>query len=265
MAFYQLRQYLRYLLHAKTKHGVHSPFVYEFVTKVLPHRRSASAQAIAALRANCSRSSEVLEIEDFGAGYGGSAKPIISKTLNQVTQSSARSGREGALLSRICQRYQPSQVLELGTNLGFSAMYLLSGLNDESQLITIEGSKQLSKFAETHFQKMGYSAQQIVGEFGAVLREQIDWDRFQPQLVLLDGNHRKQATLDYFAFLLPRLSLGAILILDDIYWSREMTEAWLEICAHPRVSVSIDLFAMGICFLDRPQAKEHFCIRFRAW
>lgn len=70
MAFYQLRQYLRYLLHAKTKHGVHSPFVYEFVTTVLPHRQSASAQAIAALRATCSRSTEVLEIEDFGAGYG---------------------------------------------------------------------------------------------------------------------------------------------------------------------------------------------------
>jgi predicted O-methyltransferase YrrM len=261
----QIWQYLHHLRRAKGKHGIHSPFVFEFVTQVLPHHATATQQRIAALRKRCATSKDQLQIQDFGAGYGGDAQPMIQKTMQDIVRSSARGHREGTLLSRICKHYAPAQVLELGTNLGFSSLYLSAGLSPDAELITVEGSKELSRIAANHFTEMGYAPRQLVAEFSSALEEQIDWASFKPNLVLLDGNHREEATLTYFAFLLPRLAQGAILILDDIYWSVGMTAAWKAICAHPRVSVSIDLFALGICFLDRPQAKEHFNIRFRAW
>ncbi len=265
MGSYQFWQYLHHLRRAKGKHGIHSPFVFEFVTKVLPHHATAAHRRIAAIRKRCASSKGLLNIEDFGAGYGGDTQPIIQKTLLFVVNSSARGNREGTLLTRICKHYAPAQVLELGTNLGFSSMYMASGLASDAELITIEGSKELSNVAAGHFREMGYAPRQLVAEFSLALEKQIDWASFRPNLVLLDGNHREQATLAYFEFLLTRMAQGAILILDDIYWSAGMTAAWKAICAHPRVSVSIDLFALGICFLDRPQAKEHFTIRFRAW
>jgi predicted O-methyltransferase YrrM len=131
----------------------------------------------------------------------------------------------------------------------------------ERQCISIEGSKELSKFAATHLASMNLHATLLVGEFTEVLEKQIDWKTFRPEFVLLDGNHREEATLDYFEYLLPRLGANAILVLDDIYWSKGMTKAWKTIIRHPRVTVSIDLFDLGICFLDRNQAKEHFGIK----
>jgi predicted O-methyltransferase YrrM len=262
---FQLRQYLHHRWHAKTKHGVHSPFVYDFTTQVLPHRPTDAGARIDALRTRCGRSDAVIAIEDFGAGYGGAAQPLIHKSLREIVRSSARGRREGELLLRLCQHYAPAQVLELGTNLGFSTLYILAGLAADAQLITIEGSKDLSKVATQHFSQWGYQPQQCVGEFDTVLQQQIDWATFHPNFVLLDGNHREAATMRYFEYLLPRVAPGAMLVVDDIYWSAEMASAWRQICQHPRVTVSIDLFAMGICFLDRPQAQEHFRLRFKAW
>jgi hypothetical protein len=49
-------------------------------------------------------------------------------------------------------------------------------------------------------------------------------------------------------------------VFDDIYWSKEMTEAWQEIKQHPKVNVTIDIFEMGLVFLRTEQPKQHFKI-----
>lgn len=256
-------RYLDHFLHAKTRHGVHSPFVYDFVTKVLRHVGSPEGRRIEADRREALRDRSIVEISDFGAGYGGNALPVIRKSVAQVVRSSARGRWEGELLKRIVQHYERKSVLELGTNLGFSTRYLSGGLGTDAELISIEGSEQLSKYAEQAIGATRHPLRLLVGEFQEVLSKQIDWDRVRPDFVLLDGNHRREPTLEYVRFLLPRVSEGCILILDDINWSEEMVQAWQEMIALPRVKVSIDLFHMGICFLDRPQAKEHFRLRVR--
>jgi predicted O-methyltransferase YrrM len=80
--------------------------------------------------------------------------------------------------------------------------------------------------------------------------------------VFIDGNHRKEATLDYFKRCLPKLSENSIMIFDDIYWSLGMKEAWQEIKAHKDVTVTIDLFWIGLVFVRKGQVKEDFMIRF---
>jgi predicted O-methyltransferase YrrM len=142
---------------------------------------------------------------------------------------------------------------------------MLSGASPRQTLITIEGSEKLSQIATRHFDQFGFAPRQIHADFQAAMETEIDWPSFHPNFVLLDGNHRYAPTVQYFEFLLQKVAKGAIIVLDDIYWSTEMTAAWQQIIAHPRVSVSVDLYALGICFLDRPQAKEHFTLRFRAW
>jgi predicted O-methyltransferase YrrM len=261
--FWKLGQYLRYVLTAKTKYGVHSPFVYDFVTQVLPRKASSLGERIEELRWSMSLMKEMVEIEDFGAGYGGKSIPLIRKSIAEVVSSSARKRKEGELLERIVRHYQPKQALEMGTNLGFSTLYLSGAGSPDFQLISIEGSKELSKCAAGNLERMGEAnkVKLLAGEFSDVLTSQIDWAGFRPELVLMDGNHRKEPTIRYFEFLLPRLAPQAILIVDDIHWSREMAEAWRQIAAHPRVTVSIDLFHLGICFMDRVQAKEDFRIR----
>jgi predicted O-methyltransferase YrrM len=80
-------------------------------------------------------------------------------------------------------------------------------------------------------------------------------------LVYIDGNHSKERTLQYFEMLLKKTHNDSIIILDDIYWSRSMTEAWEQIIKHPEVTVSIDTYQWGILFFRKEQEKQHFCIR----
>jgi hypothetical protein len=80
--------------------------------------------------------------------------------------------------------------------------------------------------------------------------------------ILIDGNHSKTAILNYFKYCLPKMSNHSMMIFEDIYRSREMRSAWEEVKSNPEVSVTIDLFWMGLVFVRRAQRKEDFKIRF---
>jgi predicted O-methyltransferase YrrM len=79
--------------------------------------------------------------------------------------------------------------------------------------------------------------------------------------VFVDGNHQKEATLRYFKLCLPKVHENSLLIFDDIYWSRGMKEAWNEIKAHPEVTVTVDLFWIGLVYFRKGQVKEDFVIK----
>lgn len=260
----RIRSYLQHQLRAVNRHGVHSPFAFEFITQVLPHKPTAFGEAAEQWRMSCLENNTLIQVEDFGAGYGGKQERFVEKSIAAITKSSARPRREGELLSRICKHYDRKNVLELGTNLGFSAAYLANGVGDKGQVQTIEGALNIAAFSEETFSKLKVQVKSLTGEFGKVFPK-LDWDNYKPDLVLIDGNHTKEATIQYFEYLLPKLEPSAILIFDDIHWSEGMEQAWAHIIADPKVRLSIDLYAMGIVFLDRNQAKQHFQFRFRTW
>jgi hypothetical protein len=67
----------------------------------------------------------------------------------------------------------------------------------------------------------------------------------------------------YFKSLLEKSTEDSILIFDDIHWSDEMEKAWDEIKLHPAVTLTIDLFFIGLVFVRKAQKeKEHFIIRY---
>jgi predicted O-methyltransferase YrrM len=80
-------------------------------------------------------------------------------------------------------------------------------------------------------------------------------------LIYFDGNHSKEATLEYFELLLPTINNETVWIFDDIHWSPAMEAAWEVIKNHPKVTVTIDTFQWGIVFFRTEQPKEHFVIR----
>ena len=79
----------------------------------------------------------------------------------------------------------------------------------------------------------------------------------------IDGNHAFKPTLAYFEALLEVVHENSILVFDDIHWSAEMEQAWAHIRAHPRVTLSIDLFFIGVVFFRKEFAqKQQVSIRF---
>ena len=83
-------------------------------------------------------------------------------------------------------------------------------------------------------------------------------------VVYIDGNHTYEATINYFNLLLKNnTNQNSVLIFDDIYWTPQMTAAWEEIKKHPAVTITIDLYKVGLVFFRKEnKQKENFCLKY---
>ena len=228
-------------------HGVHSPFVYDFIRKVLIDKTSYSAYAkVDNWKSQLLADRSVLAIEDLGAGSRKGNN--LHRSIAEITQNASKPKKVGRLLFRIVQYYKPATILELGTSMGLSTAYF-SLANSASTIVTIEGASSVAKQAVDNFSNWGIANVKLInGNFDTVLPAVLDsLDKLD--FAFVDGNHRKAPTLQYFDLLLKKSHPGTIIIFDDIHWSKEMEEAWEVISTHTSVKCSIDLFYMGIILL----------------
>lgn len=256
-------KYIRYYIAASNGkgHGIHSPFVYHFVRHVFQDvSLHPNCKKLEDYRKELLRDETILTVEDFGAGSVTGLKK--ERKVSQLAASSLKSRKYAQLLYRMVQVYRPSHLLELGTSLGLTTAYLALA-NPSLKITTLEGSPAIAKRAQQTFDRFSLSQIQVVeGNFDSTLHpvlqqlERLDW-------VYIDGNHRKEPTLDYFEQLLKKATPQSVFIFDDIHWSAEMEAAWEQIKAHEAVRLTIDLFFIGVVFFRSEQKqKEHFTVRF---
>lgn len=256
-------KYLKYRLTASNGkgHGTHSPFIYEFITRVLNDRTTYPEYAIVeALRSGLLSDSTVLTVEDLGAG--STVAKSDQRTVSSIAKNAAKSKKLGQLLFRMVKRYRPRNILELGTSLGITSSYLAKA-DPSAKLITMEGAKAIAAKAQNNFSQLGIGNLQLVtGNFDDKLVGVLN-SLSSIDFAFIDGNHRQEPTERYFRQMIPNIHNDTILVFDDIHWSREMEAAWTMIREHPAVSCSIDLFFIGIVvFRQEFHEKQHFTIRF---
>jgi predicted O-methyltransferase YrrM len=256
-------KWLQYFLRASNGqgHGIHSPFVYEFVSEVLHDRRSYYAyENIEGIRKQLLGDKRSLHVHDLGAGsmQNGSQE----KRISDIAEHDLSDRKFGRLLFRMANYYRPEVIFELGSSLGVSTAYLASA-NSFSQVNTLEGSADIAAIAKETFNQLGLrNIKQLTGNFDPNLANLIAANP-PAGLVFIDGNHRKKPLLEYFEQFLNKISPAALIIIHDIHWSSEMEEAWAIIRKHPRIKMSIDIFSAGLVFFrDEFQVKQHFIVRF---
>lgn len=237
---------------------VDEPILIDFYQNVLKGKNSEIGKDINLLRKQLAQSQQSIQFRDFGA-KGGTDSAIRETTIGAIARSATRRRREGEFLHRLCKYYQPQRCLELGTNLGISTLYQITAL-ENSQFITLEGAQPILQLAEQHFTQFDQKITTILGEFSNSL-ENLNLHTLKPDYVFIDGNHRLEPTLKYFYKILPHIEDEGLIIFDDIYWSKGMKKAWNDIIKHEDVSISIDLFFFGLCFIRYSQKKQHFVFR----
>jgi len=261
--FQLAKKYLHYYLTASNGngHGIHSPFVFDFIKNVLNDSRNFYAyHQIENIREQLLKDETIIETEDFGAG--SAISQTTKRTVSEIVKHSAKSEKLGRLLFRIANYYQSKNMLELGTSAGISSAYLASAVPG-AKFITIEGSSAIAAVAKRNFRFLGLNDIELMnGSFDNILPAILQ-NNSNIDLAFVDGNHRKQPTIAYFNLLVQKISRSSILIFDDIHWSKEMEEAWKEIKNDSRIMLTIDLFFIGIVFFkDDFKTKQHFVIRF---
>ena len=255
-----LKSYLKFLLHSKNEHGVHSPFVFDLVTKCFyDNTKYPEYEVLKSYRKSLLENKNTIEVTDFGAGSRVFKSNV--RAISKIAQTAGITPKNAELLFRIVRYFQPKSVLEIGTSLGLATSALSLG-NSNAKIITLEGCPNTQKQAQVQLQEQNSNFQNIEfvnTEFSSYFKT-LDLSPITHDLIYFDGNHSKKATLAYFEALLPTISNDSVWIFDDIHWSADMEEAWKIIKNHPKVSVTIDTFQWGIVFFRAEQEKEHFII-----
>ncbi|WP_207422044.1 O-methyltransferase [Desertivirga brevis] len=255
-----LKSFIRHRLKAKTRHGVHSPFVYKLVDEVIYNFSSNSVyEEVESLRNELLKDARLVRITDLGAG--SHVNNNKEKQVRQIAKNALKPAKLAQLIYRLAEERKPRIIIELGTCLGLTTSYLAKAAPD-AEVISIEGCPETAKVASENLRKLNASNTQVLtGNFDLVLPPVIDAAETL-DFVFVDGNHRKDATVNYFKWCLPKVNENTLIIFDDIYWSKGMEEAWEEIKAHPQVTVTVDLFWIGLVYFKKGQQKEHFYIKY---
>ena len=254
-----IKSYLNFLWNSKNEHGVHSPFVFDLVTKCFYDKKSyPEYQSLNEYRKFLLNNKTSIEITDFGAG----SRVFKSNTraINQIAKNAGISPKRAELLFRIVNYFQPESILEIGTSLGLATSALSLG-SKNAKVITLEGCPNTINQCQLQLQKININNVECINTKFEDYLKTYNLKPTTHNLIYFDGNHSKKATLEYFELLLPSITNDSVWIFDDIHWSKDMEEAWEIIKNHPKVKVTIDTFQWGIVFFRTEQEKEHFVIR----
>ncbi|KAB8151863.1 class I SAM-dependent methyltransferase [Kordia sp. TARA_039_SRF] len=252
--WYQVFAYLKFLFKSSNQHGIHSPFVYDLVTKCFYDTTPREHyKVIENYRQELLQNHTEIEVTDFGAG-----SRVFSSNKRKISAIAKNAGitkKRAQLLSRLTSYLNCNKCLELGTSLGIGTI----AMKNATDVYTIEGCPETAKIAEQQLRKYEMdNVSMTIAPFEKSVSLFAD-ELFD--LVYVDGNHQKAATLSYFEQLLKSAHNDTVFIFDDIHWSKEMTEAWEIIKNRPEVTVTIDTFFWGFVFFRKEQVKEHFIVR----
>ncbi|GAB2559050.1 class I SAM-dependent methyltransferase [Spirosoma areae] len=213
------------------------------------------------MRNELRRSRQLITITDFGAGSKVNASR--QRTLGDIARHSQKPARFGRLLFRLIQRFRAKTIVDLGTSLGLTTAYLAEATRlYDGRVLTFEGCPETARTARQNFGRLGLTNVEIVvGNLDQTLAPQLA--ALGPvDFVFFDANHRYEPTVRYFEACLANRHNDTVFVVDDIHWSTEMEQAWAYIKAHPAVSVTVDLFWLGLVFFRTEQPKQDFVLRF---
>jgi len=183
------------------------------------------------------------------------------RRVSDIAAYSAVPRKYGRLLSNMASEFGKPDIIELGTSLGISTMYMATA-SPGSVVHTIEGCPSTAEIAKENFEYAGINNVHLInGSFDDTIPE-LRKKSVKPGLVFIDGNHRKEPTLKYFEEMADLSDKNSVIIIDDIHISEEMEEAWTLIKKHKKVTLTVDIFRMGFVFFRERMNRYNYVIKY---
>jgi predicted O-methyltransferase YrrM len=260
--WHEAKAWLKHFVQAKGPHGVHSPFVYHLITRVLRNKeKSPIYSSIERERKRLQKIKASIEVQDFGAGsrnQNGS-----QRVVGEIARTALQPRKHAHALSLLARHANATSILELGTSLGITTAHLQAALPNAT-VHTIEGSASIAAIAAEVWTNVSlHTIQHTTGSFDTVLDDVLARMK-SVDFVIIDGDHRGEACLAYLNQILPYTSENTVIVIDDIYWSPSMTSAWEQCVSDTRFTLSLDFFDFGVLYRTNGRVKEHFRLA-RPW
>ena len=218
--------YLRYLFQRKSEYSIHSPFVYDFMRKVL---------------------------NDSGSNRDYDTIYRIARLLDKRKHISYKLRKQSRLLYRMVRYFEPDSVVSFGHMSALNATAMALG-----HMQTRVYLEQSETFLET-LNSMG------VVNVNLIQLEEFDSRRFRrlnTGFVFFSRDSFEEDTWDYLTDCLNYKSSDSIFVFEGIHHDRDMEDAWEEIKENEDVSVTFDLYCVGVVFFREGIEKQDFVLKY---
>ncbi len=261
LIFFRITKYLQYIYASENRngHGIHSPFVYDIVSRVFRNKTDqASVYNIEKIRKRLMSDDRIIELKDPGAGSVYQRNKL--RKVSEIARYSPVTEKYGRILAGMASEFGRPLIVEFGTSFGISTMYMASACG-EAKVITMEGSSTKAEIAVKNFKEAGLKNIRLIeGLFEDSIPDIINLG-IRPGLIFIDGDHRKIPLLENFEKMAEISDNNTVIIIDDINYSREMEEAWNEIKQFGKVTLTLDILRMGIVFFRKGIGHNNYIIR----
>jgi caffeoyl-CoA O-methyltransferase len=127
---------------------------------------------------------------------------------------------QGRVLSMLSKLIRPTNILEIGTYTGYSALCLCEGMQENGILHTIDIKEELIDFQRKYFDRSPWG-KQIIQHLGDAL-DIIPTIDLKFDLVFIDAD--KENYIHYFNLIVSKMNKGGIILSDNVLWSGKVLE-----------------------------------------
>tara|TARA_Y100001968_G_C19071856_1_gene578778 strand:- start:65 stop:706 length:642 start_codon:yes stop_codon:yes gene_type:complete len=131
---------------------------------------------------------------------------------------------QGRVLSMISKMIRPTNIIEIGTYTGYSALCMAEGLKKGGKLHTVDINEEYISVAKKYFNKSKYKENiiQHAGEAADIIPKLND----NFQLAFIDAD--KENYYKYFELIFEKMEIGGYIIADNVLWSGKVIEKYKD-------------------------------------
>jgi hypothetical protein len=247
---YRIQKRITYFLKARHSkgHGIHSPFLFRLITRVIENTGNFSAYPmLMAAEENVRNMLKILDKKSYqqsGTVYTG----VKSKDIKRLHLLPERFDR---LLFRLVNDFRPKEIAFYGST--FGATFLALALADKRiQLNAQVPNNYYRSFCRRLIEV--YEVENIrITETGAVNAS---------EFIVVQNPTDPEYCKRILSAILSLSGYEGVIVLCSIHSSTPMEEVWSECKKNPIVRISLDLFEIGIFICRNELKKEEFVLRF---
>lgn len=257
--------------------GVHSPFVYNLITKVIAEKgRYYRIDAIELVRKQFIYKEDLFPLsrpvasvpDDCSlknkSSFGWlrrTKKRSSYRTTGDYVRNEAIRPKQGALLFRLANYLKPVHVLQIGSGAGLSTLYLTSYAPGLS-CVVLENDPARAEVARQVFRKGARGPIDLrTGAYDDLLPAALSSMK-QPGCIFFNLPADAETTFRLFEACLSCVSPQTVFIFAGIQSSRSMRAYWDAVCARPEATVTLDLFSLGLVFFNPKWHKKNYRVYF---
>ncbi|MDR1783349.1 MAG: hypothetical protein LBR13_03720 [Dysgonamonadaceae bacterium] len=227
----------RKLLYRKG-YGVHSPFIFNLITKVIEEKSPYYFYE---------------DIENF-------RNDLVAKKnkISIFTKREAKNSKYGALISRLVNFFKCNSVIQLGGSTGIVSLYAAFPLKSSCRCYILEERRGMMDAAKSFAEAAGLQNYTVMeGNYSEKI-EKIKTENQFFDLIFLNHFGDADKTANSLQLIEPLICEKTVLVIDNISGNQKMLDLWERIKRSPKTGVTIDLYALGIVLFNDKLNKSHY-------